>query len=60
MGAMAVIKGTPTTYNKDFQELWGLLFDGVDDLHDCIRIATGVLSTLTIKPDRMLQVCCCF
>lgn len=54
-GIMAVVKGTPTTYNKDFQECWEIMFNTVDTLHDCIRIATGVLSTLTIKPDKMLK-----
>lgn len=54
---MAVLKGTPTTYNKDFQECWELMFDSVDALHDCIRIATGVLSTIKINEDRMLKVC---
>eukprot|EP00887_Chlorella_sp_A99_P005996 scaffold27.g5996.t1 len=52
-GVLATVKGTPTTYNKDFQECWELMFDSVDTLHDCTRIATGVLSTLTINPDRM-------
>lgn len=46
-------QGTPTTYNKDFQEAWPLLFDSVDTLDDVLRIATGVLSTLTIKPAAM-------
>jgi len=41
MGAMAVIKGTPTTYNKDFQECWDLLFDSIDTLHDCVRLPRG-------------------
>jgi len=54
-GAMAVIKGTPTTYNKDFQECWELLFDTVDTLSDCIGIATGVLSTLRINEAKMLS-----
>ena len=31
------------------------MFDSVDALDDCIRIATGVLSTLKIRPERMLQ-----
>jgi len=31
MGVMAVLKGTPTTYNKDFQECWDLMFDAVRD-----------------------------
>lgn len=44
------------------------MFDAVDSLHDSTRIATGVLSTLAIKPERMMQVgslgkwpllCCC-
>jgi argininosuccinate lyase len=53
-GVMAVLKGTPTTYNKDFQEAWPLMFGTFDAAHDCVRIATGVLSTLAIRPDRML------
>ncbi len=53
-GMMAVMKGAPTTYNKDFQEAWELMFDSVDTAYDCIRIATGVISTIKINPDRML------
>jgi len=53
-GVMSVIKGTPTTYNKDFQEAWPLMFGSFDTAHDCVRIATGVLSTLSIRPERML------
>lgn len=54
-GVMCVMKGTPTTYNKDFQECWELMYDTVDTVYDCVRIATGVLSTIKIKPDRMLK-----
>jgi argininosuccinate lyase len=54
-GMLAVLKGTPTTYNKDFQEGWELMFDTTDTLHDCVRIATGVLSTLRINPDKMMM-----
>ena len=54
-GMMAVMKGAPTTYNKDFQEAWELMFDSVDTAYDCIRIATGVISTIKINPDRMLS-----
>ncbi len=53
-GIMCVLKGTPTTYNKDFQESWPLMFDTVDTVRDCVSIATGVVSTLTIRPERML------
>lgn len=47
------LQGAPTTYNKDFQEAWQLMFDSVDTVNDCIRIATGVLSTIKINPSRM-------
>ena len=30
------------------------MFDSVDTANDCIRIATGVLSTIAINPERML------
>ncbi|CAK0772145.1 glutamate N-acetyltransferase [Coccomyxa viridis] len=53
-GLLAVMKGAPTTYNKDFQEAWQLMFDSVDTANDCIRIATGVLSTIKINPKKML------
>ena len=35
-------------------QAWQLMFDSVDTANDCIRIATGVLSTIRINPDRML------
>lgn len=53
-GLMAVVKGTPTTYNKDLQEVWEIMYDTVDTVYDCVRIATGVLSTIKINPERML------
>ena len=43
----------PSTYNKDLQEDKEPLFDAVDTLSRCTRIATGVLSTLTPNPDKM-------
>lgn len=54
-GMLAVLKSTPTTYNKDLQESWELMFDTVDTVHDCIRISTGVISTIKIFPDNMLK-----
>ena len=30
------------------------MFDSVDTANDCIRIATGVLSTIKINPKKML------
>ncbi len=36
------------------RQAWLLMFDSVDTVNDCIRIATGVLSTIVINPQRML------
>ena len=52
-GFLAVMKGTPTTYNKDFQEAWEGLFDTVDTMSDCLQIAAGCLATLSIDPEAM-------
>jgi len=46
VGLLTVLKGLPSTYNKDLQEDKELLFDCVDTLHATIPISTGVLSTL--------------
>ena len=35
-------------------QAWQLMFDSVDTANDCIRIATGVLSTIRINPKKML------
>jgi len=52
---LAIIKGLPTTYNKDLQECWPIMFNAVDSIKDCIKISTGVLKTLKIYPKRMLK-----
>ena len=52
-GLMMSVKGLPSTYNKDLQESWETMLDGVKTTSDSIQIATGVLSTLTIVPERM-------
>ena len=52
-GMLATVKGTPSTYNKDLQEDKEPLFDLIQTLDDCVRVAHGCLSTLTIKPEKM-------
>jgi argininosuccinate lyase len=52
-GLYCTIKGLPTTYNKDLQESVEPLLDHVKTVGDSMLIATGVLSTLTINPDKM-------
>jgi argininosuccinate lyase len=53
-GLMCTIKGLPTTYNKDLQESWEAMLDGVKTVGDTIRITTGVISTMDINPEKML------
>ncbi|TKX18535.1 argininosuccinate lyase [Elsinoe australis] len=54
-GLMMTIKGIPSTYNKDLQESIEPMLDHVKTVGDSIQIATGVLSTLAIKPESMLK-----
>jgi argininosuccinate lyase len=49
-GLMTLLKGLPSTYNKDLQEDKEPLFDAVNNLSGSLQIACGVLSTLTPNP----------
>ena len=53
-GLSMTVKGLPSTYNKDLQESLEPMMKGVKTVGDSIQIATGVLSTLTINPQKML------
>jgi argininosuccinate lyase len=50
-----MIQGLPRTYNKDLQEDKEPLFDTVDTMHDCLRIAAGVVATLTPLPQGLAK-----
>ena len=50
---LTVLKGMPAAYNKDLQEDKEPLFDSVDTLLVALPVATGVLATLSLRPDRM-------
>ena len=54
IGLMFTTKGLPSTYNKDLQESVEPLQDCVKTTSDSILILTGVISTLTISPAKML------
>lgn len=47
-GFMMTLKGLPSTYNKDLQEDKEPLFDTVDNVSACFRIAEGVVATLEV------------
>lgn len=52
-GFMMSMKATPSTYNKDLQEDKEPLFDNLVTTSHSIQIATGVLSTMKIIPEKM-------
>jgi argininosuccinate lyase len=55
MGFMSTLKGLPSTYNQDTQENRQTLFEAVDTLNAMLSIMEGVVNTLTLHPDRMLD-----
>jgi argininosuccinate lyase len=50
---LIVLKGLPTTYDKDLQEDKEALFDVIDTLTMTLPVAAGVIETLTVHPERM-------
>jgi argininosuccinate lyase len=48
-----VLHGLPLTYNKDLQEDKEHLFDAVDTLELCLAAATGMLSGIAFRRERM-------
>ena len=52
---LVVMKGLPLAYNKDMQEDKELTFDAIDTTKGCIRLMTGMLSSLTFRAPRMEQ-----
>jgi argininosuccinate lyase len=53
VGWMAAMKGTPSGYNKDFQEDKAAVFEAEDALLGCAMASTAVVRTLTPKIERM-------
>ena len=50
---LCTMKGTPSSYNKDFQEDKEALFDAFDTVLMSLQIARGVVDTLSINEERM-------
>ncbi len=47
---LTTMKGLPMTYNRDMQEDKQPLFDAVDQVAGCLRIAREVISTAELRP----------
>ncbi|MDR1939777.1 MAG: argininosuccinate lyase [Clostridiales bacterium] len=54
---LTVLKGLPLAYNKDLQEDKELFFDVYDTVSDCLEVFCGMVETLTINKERMLEAC---
>ncbi|MFO7941979.1 MAG: argininosuccinate lyase [Bacillota bacterium] len=55
MALLGVMKGLPLAYNSDMQEDKEALFDASDTLRACLEVASGIISSLTFHPQRMLE-----
>jgi argininosuccinate lyase len=50
---LTVLKGIPSTYDKDLQEDKEPLFDALETLRLVLPVAAGMIATLQVNPDRM-------
>lgn len=48
-----IVKGLPSTYNKDVQESFEPMLDGTGTVAGSIQIASGVSSTMMIFPEKI-------
>lgn len=53
MTLLTMMKGLPLAYNKDMQEDKEAIFDAVDTVKNCIRIYTGMISTMKVNEEAM-------
>lgn len=51
----ALLKGIPTAYVRDLQEDKEPLFDSLENVLNMIRVFTGVVDTLEVRPQRMVE-----
>ncbi len=53
VGLHGVLHGLPLTYNKDLQEDKEPLFDAIDTLELCLRVAAAMLDSTSFRRERM-------
>ena len=53
VGMLTVLKGLPMAYNKDMQEDKEGVFDACDTVSMCLPVMTGMIETMTAKPEAM-------
>ena len=50
---LTLIKGLPLAYNRDLQEDKEALFDAADTLRGSLEVMTGVVGSLSFRPERL-------
>ena len=55
MSMLTTMKGLPLAYNRDMQEDKELLFDTVDTLISCLEVFAGLMKTVKVNADKMLN-----
>ena len=53
MALLTTLKGLPLAYNKDMQEDKEAVFDAVDTVKMCLKVFTGMVSTMTANTANM-------
>ena len=53
VGLLTMLKGLPMAYNKDMQEDKEGMFDACDTVSMCLPVMTGMIETMTAKPEAM-------
>ena len=53
VGLLTMLKGLPMAYNKDMQEDKEGVFDACDTVSMCLPVMTGMIETMTAKPEVM-------
>ena len=53
IGLLTMLKGLPMAYNKDMQEDKEGVFDACDTVSMCLPVMTGMIETMTAKPEAM-------
>ncbi len=55
LATLTMLKGLPLAYNKDMQEDKETVFDTMKTVEGSLSIYQGLITTLTVRPDKMLQ-----
>ncbi|PPD57660.1 argininosuccinate lyase [Dehalogenimonas etheniformans] len=55
LGLLTTLKGLPLAYNRDLQEDKEAIFDATDTLLMSLKVVSGMVETIKIRPEKMLK-----